>query len=112
LNFIKKKKKKKKKNSIEYFNTIFKLLFLCFQEIGNGTNDTRNSCKVTFPQLTNISRKERIKNTPGSRDLYLEYHVSYQTVLKDNFCSHHVFLTTYSLWNHSKCSVGNVFIPI
>ena len=22
-----------------------------------------------------------------------------------------VSLTTYSLWNHSKCSVGNVYIP-
>jgi len=28
-----------KKDSIECFNTIFKPLFLCFQERGNGTKD-------------------------------------------------------------------------
>jgi len=38
-----------KRNSIEYFNTIFKPLFLCFQETGNGTNEARNPCKVTLP---------------------------------------------------------------
>ena len=28
-------------DSIEYLNTIFKPLFLCFQETGNGTKDNR-----------------------------------------------------------------------
>ena len=50
-------------------------------------------------------------NTPGCRDLYLGYHVSCQTVLEDNYYTHFVFLITYTLWNHTKCSVSNVYIP-
>ena len=50
--------------------------------------------------------------TPGCRGLYLGYHVSCQVVHEDNSYSHLVSLTTYSLCNHSKCSVGNVYIPI
>jgi len=50
--------------------------------------------------------------TPGCRVLYLGYHVSCQAVHEDNFYTYLVFLTTYSLWNHSKCSVGNAHIPI
>ena len=50
--------------------------------------------------------------TPGCRGLYFGYHVSCQAVLEDNSYTYLVFfLTTYSLWNHSKCSVGNVYIP-
>jgi len=32
-------------------------------------------------------------------------------VLEDNSYTHLISLTTYSLWNHSKCFVGNVYIP-
>ena len=49
--------------------------------------------------------------TPGFRGLYLGYHVSCQAVLEDNSYTYLISLTTYSLWNHSKCSVGNVYIP-
>jgi len=50
--------------------------------------------------------------TPGCRrGLYLGYHVSCQAVLEDNSYTYLISLTTYSLWNHSKCSVGNVYIP-
>jgi hypothetical protein len=34
-----------KRDSIEYFNMVFKPLFLCFQETGNGTNDDRDHVK-------------------------------------------------------------------
>jgi len=44
---------------------------------------------------------------PGCRGLYLGHYVSYQAFLEDNSYT----LTTYSLWNHSKCSFGNVYIP-
>ena len=48
---------------------------------------------------------------PGCIGLYLGYHVSCQAVLEDNSYTYLVSLTTYSLWNHSKCSVGNDYIP-
>ena len=49
--------------------------------------------------------------TPGCRGLYLGYHVTCQVVLEDNSFTYLVSLTTYSLLNHSKQSVGNVYIP-
>jgi len=49
--------------------------------------------------------------TPGCRGLYLGYHVSCQAVLEDNSYTYFVSLTTYSFWNHSKFSVGNVYAP-
>jgi len=49
-------------------------------------------------------------NTPGCRGLYLGYHISCQTVLEDNSYTYLATLITYSSWNHSKCSVGNVYI--
>ena len=99
-----------KRDSIEYFNTIFKPLFLCFQETGNGTNDVRYPCKVTLPNYKYF-QKRMDPSIPGCRGLYLGYHVSCQAVLEDNSYTHLVSLTTYSLWNNNKCSVGNVYVP-
>jgi len=72
-----------KRDSIEYFNTIFKPLFLCFQETGNGINEARNPCKVTLPN-NKYFLKRIDPTTPGCRGLYLGYHVSCQAVLEDN----------------------------
>ena len=49
-------------------------------------------------------------STPGCRGLYIGYHVSYKVVHEDNFYTHLISLITYNLWNHSKCSVDNVYI--
>jgi len=46
-----------KRDSIEYFNTIFKPLFICFQETGNGTNEARNPCKVTLSNYIYFLKK-------------------------------------------------------
>jgi len=99
-----------KRDSIEFFNTICKLLFMCFQETGNGTNETRNPCKLTLPNYKYFL-KRMDPTAPGCRGLYLCYHVSCQAVLEDNSYTYLVSLTRYNLWNHSKCSVGNVYIP-
>jgi len=99
-----------KRDSIEYFNTIFKPFFICFQETGNDSNEARNPCNVTLPNYKYFL-KRMDPTTPGCRGLYLGYHVSCQAVLEDNSYTYLVSLTTYSLWNHSKCSVGNVYIP-
>ncbi|KAG4096656.1 hypothetical protein H8356DRAFT_1326311 [Neocallimastix lanati (nom. inval.)] len=48
---------------------------------------------------------------PCCRGFYLRYHVSCQKVLEYNSYTHLISLTIYSLWNHSKCSIGNVYIP-
>jgi hypothetical protein len=97
-----------KRDSIEYFNTIFKPLFLCFQETGNGTNEARNPCKVTLPN-NKYFVKRMDPTTPGCRGLYLGYQVSCQAVLENN--SYIYLVSLNNLRNHSKCSVGNVFIP-
>ena len=47
--------------------------------------------------------------TPGCRGLYLGYQVSCQAVLENN--SYIYLVSLNNLRNHSKCSVGNVFIP-
>jgi len=98
-----------KRDSIEYFNTIFKPLFLCFQETGNSTNEARNPCKVILPNYKYFL-KRMDPTIPGCIGLYLGYHVSCQAVLEDNSYTYLVSLTTYSLWNYFKCSVGNVYI--
>ena len=82
-----------KRDSIEYFNMIFKSLFLCFQEVGNGTNDARIPCKVTLPKYKYF-QKIMDPNTPSYRGLYLGHHVSCQAVLEDNSYTHLVSLTT------------------
>jgi len=89
---------------------IFEPLFLCIQETGNGTNNARNPCKVILLNYKYF-QKRMDPHTPGCRGLYLEYHVSCQAVLEDNSYTHLVSLTTYSLWNHLKYYVGNVYIP-
>ena len=65
-----------KRASIKNFNTIFKPLFLCFQEIGNDTMDAKNPFKVTLPNYKYF-QKIMDSNMSGCRDLYLGYHVSY-----------------------------------
>jgi len=83
-----------KRDSIEYFNAIFKPLFLCFQETGYGTKDDRFSCKLTLSNYKYF--QERMDPySPGCRGLYFGCHVSCQVVLEDNSYTHLVSLTTY-----------------
>jgi len=64
-----------KRDNTEYFNAIFKPLFFCFQETGNGTKDDRRPCKVTLPNYKYFQKRMN-PNTPGCRGLYLGYPVS------------------------------------
>jgi len=75
-----------------------------------GNNDSRNPCKVTLPNYKYF-QKRIDPTTPGCRGLYLGYHISCQAVLEDNSYTYLVSLTIYNLWNHFRCSVGNVYIP-
>jgi len=85
-----------KRDHIEYLNTIFKPLFLYFQETGNGINDIRNPCKVTLPNYKYF-QKRMDPNTPSCRGLYLGHHVSCQPVLENNSHTYLASLTTYSI---------------
>jgi len=86
-----------KRASIEYFNTIFKPLLLCFQETGNGIKDDRYSCEVILLNYKYF-QKRMDPNTHGCRSLYLGYYVSCQVVLKDNFYTYILIsLTIYNL---------------
>ena len=100
-----------KRDGIEYFNSIFKPLFLCFQETGNGTKLNDNIfCKVTVCGYKYF-RKKAVNSSPGIRGLFLGYHHSCQASLESDDFKFILSLSTYSLWNHSKCSIGNVYVP-
>jgi len=43
--------------------------------------------------------------------LFLFYHRSIQATIENNDLNYIVSLFTYSLWNNSKCSIGNIYIP-
>jgi len=59
---IKKKKKKKKKDSIKFFISMDKPLFLCFQEIGNSSgSNSKYPCRVSLKKTINISLKNKKK---------------------------------------------------
>ena len=99
-----------KRDGIEYFNYLFKPLFLCFQETGNGSKlDDDIFCNVTVRNYRYF--RKRANKTPGMRGLYLGYHHTCQASLENNEFSFIISLSTYSLWNHSKCSIGNVYVP-
>lgn len=100
-----------KRDGIEYFNYIFRPLFLCFQETGNGSKLNDDIfCKVTVRNYRYF-RKRAVKSNHGMRGLYLGYHRSCQASLEYNDFNYILSLCTYSLWNHSKCSIGNVYVP-
>jgi len=100
-----------KKDGIEYFNSLFKPIFLCFQETGNGTELTSNSpCKVYLPNYKYFCKRVD-KSIPGLRGLYLFYDRSIQASLENNDLNYIISLSTYSLWNNSKCSIGNIYVP-
>ena len=100
-----------KKNSIEYFIALFKPLFLCFQETGNGSGYNSNyPCKVTIPNYKYFFKKAD-DSIPGVRGLFLGYHKSCQAFFDSSAYKYIISLNTYSLWNSKKCSIGNVYVP-
>ncbi|ORX64455.1 hypothetical protein BCR32DRAFT_287089 [Anaeromyces robustus] len=100
-----------KKDSIEYFITLFKPLFLCFQETKNGSGaNSSQPCKVTIPNYRYFVRRA-VDSIPGMRGLFLGYHKSCQAILEENSFNYIISLTNYNIYD-SKCSVGNVYIPV
>ena len=100
-----------KKDSIEYFISMYKPLFLCFQETGNGTG-TKNiyPCKVKISNYKYF-RIKADETIPGKRGLFIGYHKSCQASLDSSSYEYIVSLRTYSLWNCSECSIGNIYVP-
>jgi len=43
--------------------------------------------------------------------LFLFYHRSIQASIENNDLNYIISLSTYSLWNNSKYSIGNIYIP-
>ena len=43
--------------------------------------------------------------------MFLFYHRSIQATIENNDVNYIVSLFTHSLWNNSKCSIGNIYIP-
>jgi len=100
-----------KRDGIEYFNSLFKPLFLCFQETGNGTDlSSEYPCKVKLPNYKYFCKRADT-SIPGLRGLFLFYHRSIQATIENNDLNYIVSLSTYSLWNNLKCSIGNIYIP-
>ena len=101
----------KKKYSIEFFIAMYKPLFLCFQETGNGSGSTsKYPCRVILPNYKYFFKKAEDK-TPGKRGLFLGYHNSCQASLDSSSFEYIISLNTYSLWDNKKCSIGNIYVP-
>jgi hypothetical protein len=62
--------KKKKKDSIEYFNTIFKRILLCFQETSNSIKNDNFLCKLTLPNYKIFQEKNGFKY-PKVTEVYI-----------------------------------------
>jgi len=88
-----------------------KLLLLCFQETGNGTGTKNNyPCKVKIPNYKYFLIKAD-ETIPGKRRLFIGYHKSCQASQDSSSYEYIVSIITYSLWNCSECSIGNIYAP-
>jgi len=100
-----------KKDSIEYFITVHRPLFLCFQETGNGSgSNSQYPCRVKIRNYKHFFKKAD-NSIPGKRGLYLGIHNSCQASIEDDSFDYIISLYTFNLWNKTKCSIGNVYIP-
>ena len=100
-----------KRDSIEFFIAMYKPLFLCFQETGNGTGSNGHyPCRVCLPNYRYFFKKAD-DSIPGKRGLYLGYHKSCQASLDSSSFEYIISINTYSLWNNKKCSIGNIYVP-
>ena len=100
-----------KKDSIKYFIAIYKPLFLCFQETGNGSgSNSRYPCKISIPNYKYFFKKAD-DSIPGKRGLFLGYHKSCQASFDSPSYEYIISLNTYNLWGNQKCSIGNIYVP-
>ena len=100
-----------KKDGIEYFISLFKPKFLCFQETGNGSRLRSNyPCKVSLPNYACFFKRKEAK-VPGMRGLYIGFHKTCQAVPENYTFKYILSVTTYSI-GKTKCSIGNVYIPV
>ena len=100
-----------KKDSVEFFIAMYKPLFVCFQETGNGSGSNSNyPCRVTLKNYKYFFKKAD-EAIPGKRGLFLGYHNSCHASFENNSSEYIISLYTYSLWNGIKCSIGNVYVP-
>jgi len=63
--------------------------------------------KLNF-QIINIFGKRADTSIPGLRGLFLFYHRFIQASIENNDLNYIIPLSTYSLWNDSKCFIGNI----
>ena len=100
-----------KKDGIEYFISLFKPKFICFQETGNGSRFRSNyPCRVTLPNYSCFFKRKETK-VPGMRGQYIGCHKSCQAALENTTYKYIISIITYSIGN-TKCSIGNVYIPV
>ena len=100
-----------KKDSIKYFIALYKPLFLCFQETGNGSGSNgRYPCKISIPNYKYFFKKAD-DSAPGIRGLFLGYHKSCQASFDSPSYKYIISLNTYNLWGNQKCSIGNIYVP-
>jgi len=100
-----------KKDSIKYFIALYKPLFLCFQETGNGSgSNSRSPCKISIPNYKYFFKKAD-DSIPGKRGLFLGFHKSCQASFDSPSYEYIISLNTYNLWGNQKCSIGNIYVP-
>ena len=89
---------------------MYKPLFLCFQETGNGSgSSSKYPCRVSLKNYKHFFKKAN-NEIPGKRGLYIGFHNSCQASLENNTYEYIISLYTYNFWNFTKCSIGNVYV--
>ena len=99
-----------KRDGLSYFNSIFKPLCVCLQEVGHS--NFLNSYSTRYPflsQYKSLLRRADL-NIPGMRGLYIGVHTSCLST-PDPFEFKYIISTNLlSLWG-VKCSIGNIYVP-
>ena len=99
-----------KRDGLTYFNSIFKPLCICLQEVGKSNFLSSYSAQYPFlSQYKTLLRRADL-DIPGMRGLYIGVHTSCSST-PDPFEYKYIISTNLlSLWG-VKCSVGNIYIP-
>ena len=99
-----------KRDGLTYFNSIFKPLCICLQEIGNSNFLSSYSVKYPFlSQYKTLLRRADL-NIPGMRGLYIGVHNSCTSSPDPFEYKYIISINLFSLWG-VKCSIGNIYIP-
>ena len=99
-----------KRDGLTYFNSIFRPICVCLQEVGNSS--FLNSFSNQYPFLNHYKSvlRRADKKVPGMRGLYIGVHSSCQYSSDPFEYKYIISVNINSFWG-VRCSIGNTYIP-